>query len=69
MNLKTLLLSSDEKTVRILRRVLGDLEIDVQHTATADDAIRLITRQRFEGIIVDAVSYTHLYPSSGFRVA
>jgi DNA-binding response OmpR family regulator len=56
MNLKTLLLSSDEKTVRILRRVLGDLEIDVQHTATADDAIRLITRQRFEGIIVDVTN-------------
>ena len=53
MNLKTLLLSSDEKTVRILRRVLGDLEIDLEHCASADDAIRLITRQRYEGIIVD----------------
>ncbi len=53
MNLKTLLLSPDEKTVRILRRVLGDLEIDVEHCSTSDDAIRKITRQRFEGIIVD----------------
>src|ERR1035438_4701714 len=53
MNLKTILLSSDEKTVRILRRVLGDLEIDVEHCATAEAAIRQITRQRFEGIIVD----------------
>ncbi len=53
MNLKTLLLSPDEKTVRILRRVLGDLEIDVEHCSTADDAMRMITRQRFEGIIVD----------------
>jgi DNA-binding response OmpR family regulator len=56
MNLKTLLLSPDEKTVRILRRVLGDLEIDVEHCSTADDAIRQITRQRFEGIIVDVVN-------------
>lgn len=56
MNLKTLLLSPDEKTVRILRRVLGDLEIDVEHCSTADEAIRLITRQRFEGIIVDVTN-------------
>jgi len=56
MNLKTLLLSSDEKMVRILRRVLGDLEIDVEHCATSDDAIRRITRQRFEGIIVDVTN-------------
>lgn len=55
MNLKSLLLSSDEKTVRILRRVLSDLEIDVEHCAGTDDAIRLITRQRFEAVIVDGV--------------
>jgi PilZ domain len=54
MNLKSLLLSSDEKTVRILRRVLSDLEIGVEHCSVADDAIRRITRQRFEAIIVDA---------------
>ncbi len=55
MNLKALLLSSDEKTVRVLRRVLSDLEIDVEHFATANEAIRQITRQRFEAVIVDAV--------------
>jgi DNA-binding response OmpR family regulator len=54
MNLKSLLLSSDEKTVRTLRRVLSDLEINVEHCAGMDDAIRRITRQRFEAIIVDA---------------
>jgi hypothetical protein len=42
--------------VRILRRVLGDLEINVEHCYTADDAIRQITRQRFEGIIVDVTN-------------
>jgi hypothetical protein len=53
MSLNSLLLSSDEKTVRILRRVLSDLEIGVEHCLAAEDAIRLITRQRFEAIIVD----------------
>lgn len=56
MNLKSLLLSSDEKTVRILRRVLGDLEIDVEHCTLVDDAICRITRQRFEAIIADAAN-------------
>jgi len=56
MNLKSLLLSSDEKTVRILRRVLGDLEIDVEHCYGVDDAICRINRQRFEAIIADAAN-------------
>ncbi|MFZ3340321.1 MAG: response regulator [Terriglobales bacterium] len=53
MNLKSLLLSSDEKTVRVLRRVLSDLEISVDHCTESDAAVRRITRQRFEAIIVD----------------
>jgi DNA-binding response OmpR family regulator len=53
MSLKSLLMSSDDKTVRVLRRVLSDLEIGVEHCSTADDGIRRITRQRFEAIIVD----------------
>jgi DNA-binding response OmpR family regulator len=53
MNLKSLLLSSDEKTIRILRRVLSDLEIVVEHCTQVDTAIRKITRERFEAIIVD----------------
>jgi len=56
MNLKSLLMSSDERTVRILRRVLSDLEIDVTHCLTGDDAIRRISRQRFEAIIVDGAN-------------
>ena len=56
MQLKSLLFSSDEKTVRVLRRVLSDLEIDVEHCPNADDAVRRITRQRFEAIIVDGAS-------------
>ncbi len=56
MNLKSLLLSSDENTVRILRRVLSDLEIGAEHVSTVDGAIRLITRTRFDAIIVDSAS-------------
>ena len=56
MELKSLLLSSDDKTVRVLRRVLSDLEIGVEHCPNGDDAIRRITRQRFEAIIVDGAN-------------
>jgi DNA-binding response OmpR family regulator len=67
MNLKSLLLSSDERTVRVLRRVLSDLEIDVEHCSSADEAIRQITRQRFEAIIVDGTNAEET--SSVFRGA
>lgn len=53
MSLKTLLLCSDAKIVRVLRRVLGDLDIAVDLCADADSALRKLTRQRFEAIIVD----------------
>jgi c-di-GMP-binding flagellar brake protein YcgR len=53
MNLKSVVLCSDEKIVRVLRRTLGDLEIDVELCADADTALRKLTRQRFEAIIVD----------------
>ena len=42
MNLKTLLLSSDDTTVRVLRRVLSDLEIGIEHCLNSDAAIRRI---------------------------
>src|SRR5215472_3415254 len=53
MALRSLLLCSDEKIVRVLRRVLSDLEIDVDLCPNADAALRKLTRQRFEGIIAD----------------
>lgn len=53
MSLKALLLSSDEKIVRVLRRTLGDLEISVDLCGDADTALRKLTRQRYEAIIVD----------------
>src|SRR6266700_631042 len=53
MSLKSLVLCSDEKIVRVLRRVLGDLDIEVELCADSDSALRKLTRQRFEAIIVD----------------
>ena len=53
MILKSLLLCSDEKIVRVLRRTLGDLEIGVELCSDADSALRKLTRERFEAIIVD----------------
>src|SRR5262249_48560104 len=48
-----LVLSSDEKIVRVLRRSLGELEISMEHCADSDAALRKLTRDRFEAIIVD----------------
>jgi len=53
MGLKSLLLCSDEKIVRVMRRVLGDLDIDLELCSDADSALYRLTRRRFEGIIVD----------------
>ena len=53
MSLKSLVLCADEKIVRVLRRVLGDLDIGVELCVDSDSALRKLTRQRFEAIIVD----------------
>jgi CheY-like chemotaxis protein len=53
VDLKSLLLCSDDKIVRVLRRTLGDLEISVEHCASSEVALRHLTRERFEAIIVD----------------
>jgi c-di-GMP-binding flagellar brake protein YcgR len=54
MGLKSLVLCTDEKIVRVLRRVLGDLDIDLELCSNADSALYRLTRRRFEGIIVDS---------------
>src|SRR5436305_14870071 len=56
MGLKSLLLCSDEKIVRVLRRVLGGLDIELHVCADADWALYRLTRRRFEGIIVDCAA-------------
>ena len=40
MSLKSLVLCSDEKIVRVLRRVLGDLDIEVDTCGDSDAALR-----------------------------
>ena len=53
MDLKSLLLCSNEKIARVLRRTLGDLDISVEHCTSSETALRHLTRERFEAIIVD----------------
>lgn len=53
MSLKALVLCSDEKIVRVLRRTLGDLEISVELCPDSDTALRKLTRHRYEAIVVD----------------
>ena len=53
MSLKSLVLCSDEKIVRVLRRVLSDLDIGIEHCTEPDGAIRKLTRERFEAVIID----------------
>jgi len=53
MRLNSLLLCSDDKIVRVLRRTLGDLDISLEHCSEVDAALRHLTRGRFEAIIVD----------------
>ena len=48
-----MVLCSDEKIVRVLRRTLGDLDITIDLCSDADAALRKLTRERFEAIIVD----------------
>src|SRR4051812_1551549 len=54
--LKSLLLCIDDKVVRVLRRVLGELEIGLEHCMDADTAVQKLTRQRFEAVIVDCTT-------------
>jgi CheY-like chemotaxis protein len=53
MRLQSLVLCSDEKILRVLRRVLGDLEITIDLCTDPESAIHKLTRQRYEAVIVD----------------
>jgi c-di-GMP-binding flagellar brake protein YcgR len=53
MSLQALVLCSDDKILRVLRRVLSDLEIAVEYCGDADSAVRKLTRRRFEAVVVD----------------
>src|SRR5215469_14256766 len=65
---EALLLSADQKLVRVFRRLLSDLDIDVEHCAEGDLALTKFTRRRFDAVIADCA---HPQPASrilrGFR--
>jgi len=53
MSLLALVFSADDKVVRVLRRVLSELEIGMELCADAESATHKLTRRRFEAVIVD----------------
>ena len=53
MSLQALVFCADEKVVRVLRRVLSELEIGMELCPDAESAIHKLTRRRFEAVIVD----------------
>jgi DNA-binding response OmpR family regulator len=54
--LQSLLLCTDDTIVRVLRRVLSELEIGVEQCADLDTTVQKMTRQRFEAVLVDCTS-------------
>jgi len=54
--LQSLLLCTDDAVVRVLRRVLSELEIGVEQCADVDSTIQKMTRSRFEAVVVDCTS-------------
>ena len=58
MSLQSLVFCSDEKIVRVLRRVLNELEIGADYCSEAETAVYKLTRERFEAVIVDCADET-----------
>jgi len=53
MNLDSLLVCSDDRALRVLRNVLGELEIHVEHCADHTSAAKKLAQHSFEAVIVD----------------
>src|ERR1700681_737935 len=53
MNLTSLLVCSDDRALRVLRSVLGELEIDVEHCAYDASAARAVAQRSFSAVIID----------------
>src|SRR5216683_511436 len=53
MNLQALLVCSDERILRVLRRVMDELEIEVEPCADPTAATKQLARLTFEAVIVD----------------
>ena len=53
MGLTSLLVCSDDRSLRVLRSVLGELEIDVEHCADDVSAAKELARRSFGAVIID----------------
>jgi CheY-like chemotaxis protein len=53
MNLDSLLVCSDDRVLRVLRNVLGELEIHVEHCADHVSAAKRLAQHSFEAVIID----------------
>jgi CheY-like chemotaxis protein len=53
MDLKSLLVCSDDRALRVLRNVLSELEIHVEHCADHLSAAKTLAQHRFEAVIID----------------
>jgi CheY-like chemotaxis protein len=53
MNLESLLVCSDDRAIRVLRNVLGELEIGVEHCADDVSARKMLGQRSFEAVIID----------------
>ena len=53
MNLTSLLICSDDRALRVLRSVLGELEIDVEHCADDVSAAKELAQRSFGAVIID----------------
>ena len=53
MNLTSLVVCSDERALRVLRNVLGELEIHVEHCADHVSAAKKLAQHSFEAVIID----------------
>lgn len=53
MNLTSLLVCSDDRALRVLRSVLGELEIDVEHCADHASAAKELAQRNFGAVIID----------------
>lgn len=53
MNLTSLLICSDDRALRVLRSVLGELEIDVEHCGDLRSAAKELSQRSFGAVIVD----------------
>lgn len=51
--MRALTLCADEKILRVLRRVLADVDVELDYAADPEHAIGKLTRWRFEAVIVD----------------